>query len=258
VINTTAAPVLRCRRAIRSRTCACTVTSSAMVGSSAMISFGLPAIAAAITARWRMPPENWCGYCTARLSGSAMSAARSGATARAGALAGRSRPCATPPLGDLAADREQRVQRHGGVLEHQADVLPAHPPQRGGRGADDLPAGEQDRAGDGRIRRQQPGRGERGDALAGPGFADYPEHLAGVDVAIAPANRRDGRPRAAEGDRQRTDRQDRWRHRGRAAVTRSVSGSSPQRRRVVRSTSMLSMSRVKPETFFAVTIRSRL
>ncbi len=42
-------------------TCAWTVTSSAVVGSSAMISAGSRASAMAIMMRWRMPPENWCG-----------------------------------------------------------------------------------------------------------------------------------------------------------------------------------------------------
>jgi hypothetical protein len=37
------------------------VTSSAVVGSSAISSFGLQASAIAIITRWRMPPENWCG-----------------------------------------------------------------------------------------------------------------------------------------------------------------------------------------------------
>jgi hypothetical protein len=34
-------------------------TSSAVVGSSAMMSSGSPERAMAITTRWRMPPENW-------------------------------------------------------------------------------------------------------------------------------------------------------------------------------------------------------
>ena len=38
------------------------VTSSAVVGSSAIRTLGLFAIAIAIIARWRMPPENSCGY----------------------------------------------------------------------------------------------------------------------------------------------------------------------------------------------------
>ena len=41
--------------------CAWTVTSSAVVGSSAIRSFGLSASAMAISARCRIPPENWCG-----------------------------------------------------------------------------------------------------------------------------------------------------------------------------------------------------
>ena len=41
--------------------CACTVTSSAVVGSSAMRTSGSIASAEAIITRWRMPPENWCG-----------------------------------------------------------------------------------------------------------------------------------------------------------------------------------------------------
>ena len=44
-----------------SRICAWIVTSSAVVGSSASRSFGLQASAIAIMARWRIPPENWCG-----------------------------------------------------------------------------------------------------------------------------------------------------------------------------------------------------
>ena len=41
--------------------CAWIETSSAVVGSSAMISRGSAHRASAITTRWRMPPENWCG-----------------------------------------------------------------------------------------------------------------------------------------------------------------------------------------------------
>ena len=40
---------------------ACTVTSSAVVGSSAMSNDGLQDSAMAIMARWRMPPDSWCG-----------------------------------------------------------------------------------------------------------------------------------------------------------------------------------------------------
>ena len=51
------------------RICCCTVTSRAVVGSSAMISFGSLIRPIAITARWRIPPENSCGYWRTRAGG---------------------------------------------------------------------------------------------------------------------------------------------------------------------------------------------
>ena len=48
-------------RSKRRRIWACTVTSSAVVGSSAMSSGGLHDSAMAIIARCLMPPESWCG-----------------------------------------------------------------------------------------------------------------------------------------------------------------------------------------------------
>ena len=44
-----------------SRICACVVTSRAVVGSSAITRSGSQAIAMAIMARWRIPPDIWCG-----------------------------------------------------------------------------------------------------------------------------------------------------------------------------------------------------
>ena len=55
-------PRRRRRSSISSRICFWIVTSSAVVGSSAISSFGSHASAIAIMTRWRMPPENWCGY----------------------------------------------------------------------------------------------------------------------------------------------------------------------------------------------------
>ena len=54
-------PNSRCRSFISSRIWAWTVTSSAVVGSSAISSRGSLTSAIAIIARWRMPPENWWG-----------------------------------------------------------------------------------------------------------------------------------------------------------------------------------------------------
>ena len=48
-------------RFISVRICACVVTSSAVVGSSAISRSGSLIRAIAIITRWRIPPENWCG-----------------------------------------------------------------------------------------------------------------------------------------------------------------------------------------------------
>ena len=62
VISNTAMPTSRWSRAISSRICAWTVTSRAVVGSSAINSIGSHARAIAIMTRWRIPPESSCGY----------------------------------------------------------------------------------------------------------------------------------------------------------------------------------------------------
>ena len=60
-MRTTAAPVSLWATFRMSRIWAWIVTSSAVVGSSAMMMSGLFAMAMAMTTRWRMPPENSCG-----------------------------------------------------------------------------------------------------------------------------------------------------------------------------------------------------
>ena len=90
VIRMTAVPSSRCRSPIRSRICAWIVTSSAVVGSSAISTLGWQASAMAIIARWRMPPESWCGYSRARRSGSGMPTRRSISIGRAARGAPRS------------------------------------------------------------------------------------------------------------------------------------------------------------------------
>ena len=61
VISTTAAPCVSRMRWISRRIWAWIVTSSAVVGSSAISTAGSHASAIAIITRWRMPPENWWG-----------------------------------------------------------------------------------------------------------------------------------------------------------------------------------------------------
>ncbi len=60
-MNSIAMPSRRWRSFSSLRICACTVTSSAVVGSSAMSNRGSLASAMAIITRWRWPPESWCG-----------------------------------------------------------------------------------------------------------------------------------------------------------------------------------------------------
>ena len=55
-----------------SRIWACTVTSRAVVGSSANSSLGLHDIAIAIMIRWRIPPESWLGNLRSICFGSGM------------------------------------------------------------------------------------------------------------------------------------------------------------------------------------------
>ncbi len=78
------------RRACSSRSTSSTwawmVTSSAVVGSSAINSCGSPASAMAIMARCFMPPENWNGYSSRRRAGSGMPTARSSRSASSRAL----------------------------------------------------------------------------------------------------------------------------------------------------------------------------
>ncbi|CPU62294.1 Protein of uncharacterised function (DUF1602) [Mycobacteroides abscessus] len=69
------------------------MTSSAVVGSSATRSFGSHARACAIIARWRCPPESWCGYASNRRSGSGISTSRRSSIARFFASAGPTLKC---------------------------------------------------------------------------------------------------------------------------------------------------------------------
>ena len=77
VISSTAVPSSVVMVSRWSRICCWTVTSSALVGSSAISRRGLHARPMAISARWRMPPENSCGYWLARRAASGRPASAS-------------------------------------------------------------------------------------------------------------------------------------------------------------------------------------
>ena len=83
VISSTAELSLSLRLRMRSRISACTVTSRAVVGSSAISSPGSQASDCAIMARWRCPPDSWCGYLSTEASGFGISTMVSSSIARA-------------------------------------------------------------------------------------------------------------------------------------------------------------------------------
>ena len=58
------------------------VTSSAVVGSSAISTLGLQASAMAIMTRCRIPPENWCGKSPSRLAAAGIPTRSSSSAAR--------------------------------------------------------------------------------------------------------------------------------------------------------------------------------
>ena len=178
-----ASPCSRCRSRSRLRYCAWIVRSRLVVGSSAISRRGSQEMPMAPTMRWRMPPDISCGYCVTRVSGEGMrtdfsrSFARCQATERPASLMHADR------FGDLIADGEQRIQRCHRILQDHGDPLAAHVPHLAVGLAYQVLALEHHRAADDLRRGGQHAQdGQRQRALAGAGFADDAERLAGVDA----------------------------------------------------------------------------
>ena len=91
------------------RICACTVTSRAVVGSSAIRSFGSQAMATAIITRWAMPPGQLVGEVADPLAGHGMPTRSSRSAARSRAARGQV-GVGPEGLDQLAADGERRVE----------------------------------------------------------------------------------------------------------------------------------------------------
>ncbi|MFN8620031.1 MAG: hypothetical protein U0869_04665 [Chloroflexota bacterium] len=89
-----------------------------------MSSDGSHASAMAIIARWRMPPENWCGYSSMRRFALGMPTSSSSSTARL-----QHRPWISSVrlelISDLATDGEHRVQARQGVPKIILDLAAA-------------------------------------------------------------------------------------------------------------------------------------
>ena len=114
--NRSARPSERRRWQSRLSTCAASETSSAETGSSHASSAGGTAIARAIAARWRWPPESFARHRRRGLRRQADGGERR--PDPVGALLARDAERGQP-LGDLLADRHPRRQRRPGVLEDE-------------------------------------------------------------------------------------------------------------------------------------------
>ena len=195
VISRSARPRSRRSSSSSCRICPCVITSSAVVGSSPIISSGPQASASAIITRWRMPPENSCGYCRRRARRDADALEQLG-DARVGVRAGLVQ---ADRLGDLPVDPHHGVERVHRALEDHRRGPPAHvaPARRrapvqqhhAALGVErDLAARAAEAA------RQQSEQRERGRGLAAAGLAGQPERLA---AAQAEADAVDDRDEAA-------------------------------------------------------------
>src|ERR1700677_2130173 len=115
-MNRTAIPFSRFRRSIKARISAWIVTSRAVVGSSAIKRRGSQATAIAMTMRWRIPPESSCGDAYALQEFD------------------RSRPRRVSsqtlvnhqPVGQLAFDGEDRIERRHRLLENHSYFIAAN------------------------------------------------------------------------------------------------------------------------------------
>ena len=222
VMNTTPARSSRCTRWITSRIWAWTVTSSAVVGSSAISTSGSLAIAMAIITRWRMPPENSCGYWRARVPGCGMPTRSSSSTDLVRGLLAS------------AASGGRRSSRRSGRRRGAPGSAPTAGPGRSWRSscrATDAgqllaarrpaPAVDLDRAGDLRASLgSRPMTAEERHRLARAGLADDGDDLAGLDVEVDAADRLDRAVIGGEGDPQ-------------SRISRTVAQPSAQRRSAV-------------------------
>ena len=136
-----------------------------------------------MTARWRIPPDHWWGYWSARRSGVGNPDRLEGLDDPApDLLPGGLAVVVLDGVADLLADPLHGVQGGHRVLEDHADPLAADRPHLALRQPEDVGAVEEDLpAGDASVGGQQPHQGEHRDGLARAGLADDPERLARLE-----------------------------------------------------------------------------
>ena len=201
-MSSTAMPWRSRSRSSTSRICACTVTSSAVVGSSATRISG--------SADERDRDHHPLAHAAAQLVGIGVEpgagigdahlleqrAARARRASRAGHV--EVRPHA---FGDLVADGEHRVEAGHRVLEDHADPAAPDPAERLALEREHVGVAQPDRAAglDPARRRHQPEQREAGEALPAARFADQRERLAPVEREADPVHRIDSTAVAASG-----------------------------------------------------------
>ena len=228
MIRISAAPVSRVSSLSRSRICACTVTSSAVVGSSAMISRGLAgqrhrdhrALAHAARELVRIGQAATLCVRDPHLVQQVRGRPQRGAPAR--------RAVHVQRLADLHADREDRVERRHRLLEDHRDPIAAHRPHGFGVETKQVLPFEQHLArhdAPRRVRYQAQQR-QRRHALAGARLADDRERLPRLQVERHVVDRRDRAALGSKARRQAPNAQQRLGH-----VRSPSSSSGPGRSR---------------------------
>ena len=206
LMNRTDMPSRRRSSRSSSSTSACTVTSSALVGSSASSTSARSATASAMATRCSWPPDSCDGYRRSRSGESSTSRMACGRAV--GRLAPGQPVLPQRPQRDVA-DPEHRVERHRRALEDRRDPAPAHIPQLAVGQAGQLPAVQLDAAGDGGADRAgQAEHRQRGHRLAGTALAGQPHDLGVAQGQLVHGHHRPG----AEAHGQPGDLEARRRH----------------------------------------------
>ena len=184
VIRMIAVPSVSRSSRIRSRICAWIVTSSAVVGSSAISTFGI--------ARQRHGDHHALAHAAGQLVRIGVRAALRFRDVHAAqhvdgtvhGVAARQSLMQRDRLADLPAHREQRIERGHRLLEDHRDVVAADVLHLALGQVEQIGALEADGAVDdapGRVG-DEPQDGQRGDALAAAGLADHAQRLAAAQA----------------------------------------------------------------------------
>ena len=167
-----------------SRIWLCTVTSRAVVGSSASTRTGLPDIAMAIITRWRSPPESSCGNAWTRRAGCAIPTRSSQASGGRSSRAASASCWPTRIVGFSDVIGSWKIDRTDSRRTRRS-VAPGAP-------TISVPSTTIEPSTSGRAPAEtQPLHGEAQRRLPGPALADERDDLAAGDVEVDAAQRVD-------------------------------------------------------------------